>query len=196
MFSKQSHDYLSTRGNVTAIVDNPTRGSMPAACDTRRGNPRLGVVGSRFVSPSANDRPAADRGLEQRRRAWRLAHQIITLCRVVPQREGRDLLKVSNTELARALGAPLPVELEALRAFVFDVVEFLQGYDLYTVCGCGYLFILAGPAAAAEIPFEEDRDLTWFEPPDLEAYFEAVIAEPHAAPEEATRQICDTREPP
>lgn len=128
----------------------------------------------------------------RRERAWRLAHQIITLVRIVPSREHTDLIKISNHELARALGVLLPVKLEQLRDFVYEVLEFLQGFDLYTVCGCGYLFVLAGPAAAANVPVEENRDLSWFEPEDLETYFAQVIAERQELPEEATRQICET----
>ena len=129
---------------------------------------------------------------QQRKRAWELAHKILSLIQVVPTREGKDLLQISTQEICRAMGQPEGAKLEEVKDFVFQVLGFLQGYDVHLVCGCGYLSLLASAEDWSERFLEHGREPTPFSPPDLEQYFyEHVINGPRALRTDVP-QICES----
>lgn len=111
----------------------------------------------------------------RRRRAWTLAHKLLSLIRIVPEREGADLLEVSTAEICNAMGQPGRAKLEEVRDFVQQVAEFMREYDAHLVCGCGYLSLLVSPEERATQCWAEGREPIKFSPPDLEDYFEAHV---------------------
>jgi len=129
----------------------------------------------------------------ERKRAWEFAHKILSLARIAPAREGKDLLEISTREICRAMGQPEGAKLEDVRDFVFQVLGFLQGYDVHLVCGCGYLSLMASVEDWSERCVEGGSDPTSFAPPDLDQYFEEhVINAPRAARADAP-QLCELR---
>ncbi len=133
-------------------------------------------------------------GMAQHRRAWLLAHKLITLGRAVGQREGTDLVQVTTAQLAHAMGASGPAPLEQVRAFAQQVVDFMAGYGLYTACGCGYLSLLVGPSEAAERAFAEKRELSWHTPEDVDAYLDEILQLETGPPRAELRPVCEIRE--
>ena len=110
-----------------------------------------------------------------RTRAWNLAHQVLSLTRTVPEQEGADLLEVGTSVMCQAMGQPEGAKLEDVKQFVQQVVEFMQGYDAYLVCGCGYLSLLATRKEVAERYFAAGREPSRFCPPDWDAYFQQHV---------------------
>jgi len=129
---------------------------------------------------------------QQRKRAWVLAHKILSLTKIVQSLDGIDLLQVSTQEICKAMGKPEGARLEEVRDFVYQVLGFLQGYDVHLVCGCGYLSLLASAEDWSERFLEHGREPTPFSPPDLEQYFyEHVINGPRALRTDVP-QICES----
>jgi len=128
---------------------------------------------------------------QQRRGAWEFAHKILSLTKVVVAREGRDLLEISTREICVAMGRPDGAKLEEVRDFVFQVLEFLQGYDVHMVCGCGYLSLMASAEDWSERFLESGSEPTSFAPPDLEQYFDEHVISTPGASGTAVRQVCE-----
>ncbi len=134
---------------------------------------------------------AVDAALERKKRAWRLAHKLITLGRAIPKNEGKDMLDVRTEEICKAMGKPDGAKLEEVREFVLEVVEFMQGYGMYIVCGCGYLSIMVSEAAHRELALEENREPTSFMPQSIDKYLEEYILNTENSNNRPVPQICD-----
>jgi len=128
--------------------------------------------------------------LERKRRAWALAHRILSIVRLLPSLEGKELLVVETAEISRAMGTTGPAVLEEVRRFVFDVVALLGGHGVRVVCGCGYLSLLVCDEARHEEILGRRED-TSFRPADLDDYFETHVLAARGAGPDDVRQICD-----
>jgi hypothetical protein len=124
------------------------------------------------------------------RQAWNLAHKILSLTRIVPEREGADLLEVSTAQICKAMGQPNGAKLEEVRDFVLQVVEFMQGYDAHLVCGCGYLSLLVSREELARRYFDEGREPTRFKPLDLDQYFDEHVINAPRSDAPAPPEVC------
>ena len=58
-----------------------------------------------------------NKDFERRKRAWEFAHKLITLGKVAPEREGKDLLDVRTEEICKAMGRPQGASLEEVQQF-------------------------------------------------------------------------------
>ena len=58
--------------------------------------------------------PNAD--LTRRKKAWQLAHKLLTLAAIVAEREGADMIAVRTEEFCKAMGQPEGARLEDVRA--------------------------------------------------------------------------------
>ncbi len=134
----------------------------------------------------------SNRDLEQRRRAWVFAHQILSVVAVIPSREQKRLLIVKTEAITKALGATGKAKLEEVQRFVFDVISFLKGYGVYIACGCGYLSLMVCPTERHEETIE-NRDTTAFTPEDLDIYFEKHVLNPDPISRESVLEICDNK---
>jgi hypothetical protein len=136
----------------------------------------------------------AEIDLDKKRRAWELAHKLITLGRIVSEKEGKDMLYVGTGEFCRAMGQPDGAGLEEVREFVLEVAEFMRGYDMYMVCGCGYLFMSVCKERTRDQALDEDRGLTSFTPVSVDNYFDEYIMNIHWSKDNRVRQTCDVNE--
>jgi len=128
--------------------------------------------------------------LERKKRAWALAHRILSIVRLLPRLEGKELLVVETAEISRAMGTSGPAVLEEVQRFVFDVIAFLRGHGVHVVCGCGYLSLLV----CDEVRHEEilgRRETASFRPTNLDDYFEAHVLAARGDGPDGVRQICD-----
>jgi hypothetical protein len=133
---------------------------------------------------------------QQRKRAWELAHKILSLTKVVPAREGSELLEISTREICRAMGQPEGAKLEEVRDFVFQVLGFLQGHGVHLVCGCGYLSLMASAEDWSERFVEQGSEPTSFAPPDLEQYFNEHVINTSCASRPNVPQACKRKDEP
>ncbi len=133
----------------------------------------------------------AEMKIVRRRRAWKFAHKLVTLGKAVTEREGKDLLYVSTEEICKAMGQPNGANLEAVQKFVHDVVEFMQGYEMYIVCGCGYLSLMISKAALVESAFENDREPTQFAPKSIDRYLDDYILNTQSSGDNLSKQVCE-----
>ena len=131
---------------------------------------------------------------DSKKRAWVLAHRILSIVRLLPRLEGKELLVVDTVEIARAMGVPEPAVLEEVRRFVLDVVAFLEGHGVHVVCGCGHLSLLICDEARHEEILGR-RDAASFRPANLDAYFETHVLALRGADPDGVRQICDDGDP-
>lgn len=129
---------------------------------------------------------------EQRRRAWVLAHKIISVVAVIPHREKKTLLVVKTEAITKALGTADKAKLEEVQRFVFDVISFMKGYGVFIACGCGYLSLMVCPAEGHETILE-NRDTTTFTPEDIDAYFEEHVLNRDPLGRETVLEICDNK---
>jgi len=125
------------------------------------------------------------------KRAWTLAHKLVTLAKQGWPETGKDLLEVKTEELCKAMGLSGKAKLEELRKFVQDTVGFMQGYGLHMVCGCGYLSLMVARSASIEQAFFEERKLTSFAPESLDRFFESSLLDMAKAPGTPVRQVCE-----
>lgn len=128
--------------------------------------------------------------LEQRRRAWELAHKILSIVGVLPRLEGKRLLVVSTGEIGRAMGVPEKAKLEEVQRFVFDVISFMKGSPVHIACGCGYLSLMVCRQENHE-EIIEDRAATAFSPESLDAFFETHVLASTASDSDTVQEICD-----
>ncbi len=129
--------------------------------------------------------------LERKKRAWHLAHKLITLGRAVPENEGKDMLEVRIEEICKAMEKPDGAKLEEVRKFFLEVVEFMQGYGMYIVCGCGYLSIMVSEAARREMVLKENREPTLFTPESIDRSFDEYVLDTRGSLDNSFRQVCD-----
>lgn len=128
--------------------------------------------------------------LGDKKRAWEFAHKILSIVKIIPEREGKELLVVRTAEICKAMGSEERAKLEDVQRFVFDVIAFLKAYEMYIVCGCGYLSLMICSMDHHETLIAE-RDTAGFAPNNFEDYFEKyVLASTNVEPEEV-KAICD-----
>ena len=128
--------------------------------------------------------------LQQKRRAWELAHKLLSIVEIIPKRERKALLVVGTEEICKAMGTPQKAKLEAVQQFVFDVISFMRGHGVFIACGCGYLSLMV----CADEGHEEtvaNRETTAFLPESLDEYFEKHVLGSGAEAGEAVLEICD-----
>ena len=113
--------------------------------------------------------------LDQRRRAWELAHKLLSLIPWMQQRQDADLLALPTAQACKAMGMPDGAKLEEVRDFLREVTSFLRGYDMFVACGCGYLSLKVGVREAVEQAHEEGRDLVEITLDDVDAAFETFL---------------------
>lgn len=130
--------------------------------------------------------------LRDRERAWIFAHKLLSIVKVIPALEGRDLLVVSTEQICIAMGAPERAPLEAVQRFVFDVIAFMKEYGLYIACGCGYLSLMVCPAERHESIIIH-RDTTAFTPESIDGYFARHVLAAGAAETCGVEEICDSK---
>jgi hypothetical protein len=128
---------------------------------------------------------------QRRKQAWELAHKILSLTRIVPAQEGKDLLEIGTRELCRAMGQTEGAKLEEVKDFVFEVLEFLRGYDVHLICGCGYLSLKASAEDWTERFLGQNREPSSFEPPDLDEYFNEHVINTRRASSAPAPQLCE-----
>jgi hypothetical protein len=128
--------------------------------------------------------------LGDKKRAWELAHKRLSLVKVIPEREGKELLVVRTEEICKAMGGEEKAKLEDVQRFVFDIIAFLKTYGMYIACGCGYLSLMICPMDRHEFLIAE-RDTTGFVPKDLEDYFEKHVLTSSNVKTEEVKAICD-----
>lgn len=128
--------------------------------------------------------------LQTKKRAWELAHKLITLGRAVAEREGRELLVATTDEICRAMGKPGGASIEEVKRFVCQVLELMQGYQMYMACGCGFLSIRVTTQEACDRALEENRDLRSYTPEDLDGYFDGYLLSAAAHPSSSVPCSC------
>lgn len=131
-----------------------------------------------------------DDDLDRRWRAWRFAHLLLDVARLGTRREQVDLIEIRTVEICRAMGTGEQARLEDVRDFVYLVIGFLRGYGISISCGCGYLSLRVTTVERAEDLLQSARELCSYAPPDLEAYFRALVLEDELQASEAAT-TCD-----
>ena len=131
--------------------------------------------------------------LSRRKKAWCFAHKLITMVKVVPQREGKELVNVRTEEICKAMDQPSGAKLEDVQKFVYEVIEFMQGYDMDIICGCGYLSMMVSTTQTRERAIRENREPTSFVPDSIDKYLDDYILDSQGSCDNYVRQICDVQ---
>jgi len=133
----------------------------------------------------------ADADLIRRKSAWQLAHKLLTLAGIVAKREGADLVAVKTEEFCKAMGQPEGAKLEDVRDFVREVVEFMQGFGMYVVCGCSYLSLSVAPEQRMQLALDQNRQPTSFSPDSIDDYLNEYLGDSRDNSKLVIRRACD-----
>jgi hypothetical protein len=128
--------------------------------------------------------------LHDRKRAWDFAHKLLSIVKVIPELEGKQLLVVKTEEICKAMGATEKAKLEEVQRFVFEVIAFMKGYGMYIACGCGYLSLMVCLEQGHE-SLIANRDTTAFVPDAIDGYFERAVLALRDGDKDTVAEICD-----
>ncbi|MBW1808942.1 MAG: hypothetical protein JRJ19_02670 [Deltaproteobacteria bacterium] len=101
------------------------------------------------------------------------------------------MVAVRTEEFCKAMGQPEGARLEDVRDFVREVVEFMQGFGMYMICGCAYLSLSVAPEERLQLALDENREPISFSPVDIDDYIDEYIADSQGKRGFAIRRACD-----